>query len=121
MFQSIARLQERERERMKDSSSRCNGVEHVPSCSTWPPAWLAQAPLPPPAVAEKAPEVEHGDAWEPPEDRLTIIPAPVPPAGARLCFQDARCRPCSPGEATMWTWVGASRWFHVADWPIPWG
>lgn len=54
MFHTIARLREKG-DVMKRESNRCNGLEHVPPCSTWPPPWLAEvvqpAPLPPPCVA----------------------------------------------------------------------
>ncbi len=42
------------------------------------------------------------------------------PAGATLVVVDTNMHPCSSSEdAYMWTWVGASRWFYVADFSIP--
>jgi hypothetical protein len=42
---------------MKTESKGCNGAEHVPACSTWPPLWLVSATLAAstPRVAERKP------------------------------------------------------------------
>jgi hypothetical protein len=64
---------------MTESRER-NGVEHVPSCSTWPPPWLTPAAAAAPNDSrDAAPEDDAaapwaGDAWEHRRDRL-------PPAG----------------------------------------
>jgi hypothetical protein len=54
MFHTIARLREKAK-RMKRENNSCNGLEHVPACSTWPPPWLAEggqlARKPPPMTA----------------------------------------------------------------------
>jgi len=42
MFHTIARLRQKG-EKMNRESNKCNGLEHVPPCSTWPPPWLAEA------------------------------------------------------------------------------
>lgn len=31
---------------MNKVSNGCNGLEQVPTCSTWPPSWLAEVALP---------------------------------------------------------------------------
>ena len=36
---------------MRTENERCNGVEHVPACSTWPPPWLTASALPRPVAA----------------------------------------------------------------------
>jgi hypothetical protein len=57
--------------------------------------------------------------WEVVSDRLGQEANPVPPAGARLYFQDDRGRPCEPAAAYMWTWDGAPTWYRMAEHPIP--
>jgi hypothetical protein len=42
-----------------------------------------------------------------------------PPSGTPLYFQDEAGRPCSRGEAYLWTWEGAPSWFHVSAYPVP--
>lgn len=79
--------------------------------------WASSAP---PFSGPREPaDPVHGDAFEPPEDRIGVHPSPMPPADAQFYFQDDRCRPCPAEHATMWTWTGAPRWFAVADYPIP--
>src|SRR3954469_14967039 len=74
-----------EGEGMGTESNRRNGLEHVPTCSTWPPPWLAAldrttqpAPENTPLLPEPdADSEDHGDAWEHPADRLPFPDAPV--------------------------------------------
>ena len=55
-------------------SNRCNGLEHVPACSTWPPPWLRQAvqlaPKPPPAVSPSDLTPGLRERWE---ERVAIM------------------------------------------------
>jgi hypothetical protein len=84
--------------------------------------WQHTAPAVEPPAPDPAPAAdERGNAGEPPENPAPAVPAPTPPKGARLFFQDDRARPCPVSEARLWTWEGAPRWFHVADHPIPLG
>lgn len=78
MFPTIARLRRKGGE-MKKSNNR-NGVEHVPTCSTWPPPWLTEEhqpagkraasstlpPSTPPARPVAAPEAKQTPATDPP-------------------------------------------------------
>ena len=58
---------------MREESNKHNGVEHVPTCSTWPPPWLTSPP-PPPSTAPGA-----GDA------RLKAVePMPASPVVPEL-------------------------------------
>lgn len=50
---------------------------------------------------------------------LPPLPPPSPPPGARLYLIDRAMRPCSPAAAYCWTWEGAGRWYHTAEYPIP--
>src|SRR5262245_23373402 len=60
MFHTIARLRQKEEE-MKRESKKCNALEHVPACSTWPPPWLAPASSTPARVAAGlTPELRAG-------------------------------------------------------------
>jgi hypothetical protein len=45
---------------------------------------------------------------------IPTIPT-IPPAGAKLYFQDAYGRPSSQGESEMWTWEGAPQWYRTDD------
>jgi len=49
---------------MKTENNKCNGLEHVPACSTWPPPWLTTtappAPSTPVAAKPKLPEPPPG-------------------------------------------------------------
>jgi hypothetical protein len=41
MFHPIAFIARRKGERvMKVESKKCNALEHVPACATWPPLWM---------------------------------------------------------------------------------
>jgi hypothetical protein len=44
---------------------------------------------------------------------------PCPPAEAGFSYRDAGGRSCERTAATMWSWEGAPRWYHVADFPLP--
>jgi hypothetical protein len=46
---------------------------------------------------------------------------PIPPAGAKLYFEDAAGRRCAAASAARWTWEGASAWFSAAEYPVPIG
>src|SRR4051812_40500600 len=105
---------------MKDNN-RCNGLEHVPACSAWPPRWLnsltaAPAPAPPRIVAEeKTPE---------PSTAAAVLSGCVPfgfPADAVIVIADAdgNTNRQSKGEPYMWTWIDGLTWFYVKDYPIP--
>ena len=39
---------------MGKGCKRCNGLEHVPTCATWPPAWLVEPSALTDQVAEAA-------------------------------------------------------------------
>jgi hypothetical protein len=69
---------------MKESN-KCNGVEHVPSCSTWPPAWLKREAAPP---ATEAPGTEEDEEArrEREEERAAI-------QGEPSLFADAHAPP----------------------------
>ena len=43
-------------ERRVRESNKCNGVEHVPTCSTWPPAWIADGVAAGPDAEETGPQ-----------------------------------------------------------------
>jgi hypothetical protein len=62
---------------------------------------------------------DHGDAWEPPEDRLT--PPPCPPSGTWIIARDqaGRTVPRAVGSVVKWTWIGADGWYHVGEYPLP--
>jgi hypothetical protein len=57
MFHPIASIAQGERrgKGMRTENERCNALEHVPTCSTWPPPWLAPS-TPPVAAAPKLAE-----------------------------------------------------------------
>jgi hypothetical protein len=45
--------------------------------------------------------------------------APCPPPGVRFFYEDERGRVCGPAAAAKWTWAGATRWYYVAEFPLP--
>jgi hypothetical protein len=56
---------------VKIENKKCNVLERVPACATWPPPWLAPltprpAPSPSPALAEPEPHDSPGDVsrWD---------------------------------------------------------
>ena len=65
---------------MDSSSKRCNGMEHVPACSVWPPRWLAEAdgavemPTPAPSTGTAlTPSTLPPDLREAWEERAAIM------------------------------------------------
>ncbi len=99
---------------------------------------VTPAPLPAAADLKAALAKLWGSTPAPKADRVDTMPAPpaparqreatppapkpaalMPPIGAKLFFQDAKGRPCPPADASTWTWEGAGRWYHAADYPAP--
>jgi hypothetical protein len=44
---------------------------------------------------------------------------PAPSPAAQLFFADETGRPCSAGDAYLWTWSGALEWFYTSRDPVP--
>ena len=110
---------------MKEDN-RCNGLEHVPACSTWPPPWLTSAPAPPaPAPPPRvAAEEERHDPPPQPSAAAAELPDRLPfsfPADAVIVIADADgyTDRQMKGEPHMWTWINGPTWFYVKDYPIP--
>ena len=115
---------------MKEENKKCNALEHVPTCSTWPPRWMtAPAAVPPAEPARK-------------DEPTSLAPAEIPlvhPVGATVATPPARVPPGFPANAEivivdenayhpddrrfkgayMWAWIGGPAWYYVRDWPIP--
>jgi hypothetical protein len=105
---------------MKEENKRCNGLEHVPSCSTWPPPWLVSAPpqtglIAKPsdpladatlALADADPPDKAGEDWDAGEPALPLGHV----AGMPVYF--------SP-DNTYWTFEGTPGWFRVSCCPCP--
>jgi hypothetical protein len=81
MFHTIARLRQRG-EAVRRENNNYNGVEHVPTCSTWPPPWLTegvqQAKKPAAAltqlrVAAEPMQSDSSDLYERWEERVCIM------------------------------------------------
>lgn len=104
-------------------SKKCNALEHVPTCSTWPPRWLtsstATGPPATPTLGAAAPKQPDMRDDEPAECKAKVLPALSDiaetddmarvieadlglPAGSLMLFTPARrcpgctyCRPAS--------------------------
>jgi hypothetical protein len=46
-------------------------------------------------------------------------PAPTPPRGATLYYQNDKGQPCQAEHAYMWTWAGGPTWYYSRDYPPP--
>ena len=62
---------------MKTENKGCNGLEHVPTCSTWPPPWLAALTLPTLAPATPPRLAAEAERLEPPSP--DVSPWDLPP------------------------------------------
>jgi hypothetical protein len=90
-----------------------------------PPATPADPPTPPAVDVRATLARLWGSTPPPPTPPPQRLPPPgsppgaTPPPGATLHFAAQTMRPCSPADAFMWTWEGAPRWYHVAEYPVP--
>ena len=115
--------------------NRCNGLAHVPTCSTWPPPWLisvtapwASAP-PPRALAEEVqrePPTEISADAARNAELLTFVKVSARfPLGFSaeavvvIADADGYTGRQMKGEPYMWTWINGPTWFYVQDYPIP--